>query len=119
MTKIWNKLVYLLTLVPVTVQAALSPDVDTECPEGIICDSGFNIKEYAMSLVNWLLGFVGIIAVVLFIYAGVLFLISAGNDESVGKAKKIMLYAVIGIVIIFLAYTIVNALTTGLEQIGA
>ena len=42
------------------------------------------------------------------IYGGVLYVTSAGDTASVDKAKNILLYAVVGIVLILLSFAIVN-----------
>ena len=42
------------------------------------------------------------------IYGGVLYVTAAGNDDQVGKAKNVILYAVIGIVVILLSFALVN-----------
>ncbi len=51
--------------------------------------------------------FIGAIAVVILIIAGIYFLISAGDPGKVQKAKEMVKYAVIGIVIALTAETIV------------
>ncbi len=51
---------------------------------------------------------VGVLTFAMFIYGGFLFLISAGNQQTVSKAKKILLAAVIGLVIVFTSYTLVQ-----------
>jgi hypothetical protein len=66
------------------------------------------------TLVNYILGLLGLIAVVMLVYAGVLMVTAGGNEDQVGKAKKIITYGVIGIVIILLSYTIVTFVTTAL-----
>ncbi len=71
---------------------------------------GANITD----LINYFLGFLGIIAVAFLIYGGVLMVTSGGNEEGVGKAKKIITYAAIGIVIIMLSYSIVTFVTNAL-----
>ena len=61
-------------------------------------------SQTVMELLNGILSFalqIGIpIAVVMIIYAGVLFLTVGANPSAVGKAKTILLYAVIGLIII-------------------
>ena len=47
-------------------------------------------------------------AVAFVIFAGFLFLTSRGDDGQVEKAKKTLIYAVIGIVIVMLSFAIVN-----------
>lgn len=121
MRKLARKISQLLALASLHTQTALAafvPDPE-ECPTDTLCDD-IDIKEVAIKIVDWLLGFVGVIAVIVFIYSGILYLLSGGNEEHTGKAKKAMLYAIVGIIIIFLAYTIIFALTdflgTGLTE---
>ncbi len=66
------------------------------------------------TIINYFLGLLGLIAVAMLIYAGVLMVTAGGNEEQVGKARKIIMYAVIGIVIILLSYTIVSFVSTAL-----
>lgn len=65
-------------------------------------------------ILNYFLGILGLIAVAFLIYAGVLMVTAGGNDEQVGKARKIITYAVIGIVIILLSWTIVTFVASAL-----
>jgi len=59
-------------------------------------------------LVNSLLTLLGIVAVLIIIYAGVRLIISRGDDKAVQDARKTLLYAVFGFVLIVLSYQIVN-----------
>ncbi len=51
---------------------------------------------------------IGGIALLMFIIGGVKFLVSAGNPEQVSGAKKLMISAVIGLVIIFSSFLIID-----------
>ncbi|MFH0776519.1 MAG: hypothetical protein V1936_02810 [Patescibacteria group bacterium] len=62
---------------------------------------------------NFMLPFVSVIAIAALIYAGFLYLTAMGNDEQTKKAKKILVWVVLGIVIIFSAYAIVNTVLSG------
>lgn len=66
------------------------------------------------TMINYFLGILGLIAVGFLIYAGVLMVTAGGVEEQVTKARKIIMYAVIGIVIILLSYTIVTFVTSAL-----
>lgn len=66
------------------------------------------------NIINYFLGLLGLIAVAFLIYAGILMVTAGGNEEQVGKARKIIMYAVVGIVIILLSYTIVTFVTKSL-----
>jgi uncharacterized membrane protein YwzB len=52
------------------------------------------------------LGLLGVVLVVLFVYAGFLWMTAEGKEEQVKKAKGILTNAIIGMVIIFAAYAI-------------
>ncbi len=60
----------------------------------------------ASLIIRTALGFLGIIFLGLIIYGGFLWMTAGGNEENVGKAKKTIYYAVIGMLIIFAAYSI-------------
>jgi len=66
------------------------------------------------TIINYFLGLLGLIAVGFLIYAGVLMVTAGGKEEQVTKAKKIIMYAVGGIVIILLSYTIVTFVASAL-----
>ncbi len=65
-------------------------------------------KTLIQTILNFALSFLGFVATIMVIYGGVLYVTSAGNDTEVEKAKKILLYAVVGIVLILLSFAIVN-----------
>ncbi|HBR81133.1 MAG: hypothetical protein UX09_C0006G0008 [Candidatus Uhrbacteria bacterium GW2011_GWE2_45_35] len=60
------------------------------------------------NLINVVLGVLGIIFLVLVVYAGFLYLTDQGGGEKAKKAMKLLTTAVIGIVIIVAAYAISN-----------
>lgn len=61
-----------------------------------------------INAIRIVLGFLGIIAVILILYAGFKWMTSRGNEEQVSDAKKILIAGVIGLVIILSAYIIAN-----------
>ena len=75
-----------------------------------------DIRAAIMNVTNWILGFVAIIATLVVIYGGVLYLTAAGNEESVENAKKTISYGIIGVVICGLAYAIVIVVSTVILQ---
>lgn len=60
------------------------------------------------TIVNVLLFLIGAISVVMLIYGGIRYTTSGGNSASVTAAKNTILYAIIGLVVAFLAFAIVN-----------
>ncbi len=67
------------------------------------------------SLIAVLLGFLGVIFLILIIYAGLLWMTAAGNEDNVKKAKSILLNSVIGLVILLSAYAISSFV---IDQLG-
>ncbi len=66
-----------------------------------------DLKTTVLNVIKLLLGLMTLIAVSLVIYGGFVWLTAAGNEENVEKAKRIISAAVIGLVIIILAWAIV------------
>ncbi len=62
------------------------------------------------SVLKFFLGFVGLIALGALIYGAGLMITNYGNDEMVEKSKKIIRNAIIGIIVIISAYTLVATL---------
>jgi len=60
------------------------------------------------SIIRALIYLISTIAVLFLIVGGYWYVTSAGNPDQLGKAKNTILYAIIGLVIAFLAYVIVT-----------
>src|SRR3989339_578116 len=62
------------------------------------------------------LGLLGTICTVIILYAGFRWMTSAGNEDAIGSAKKTLIAAVIGLLIIFAAYAITRFVMTQLYK---
>lgn len=71
-------------------------------------------KATAAKIINIILGFLGIIAVILGLWGGFQIMTAAGNEDKVASGRKTMTYAVIGLVIIFVAWGIAQFVITNL-----
>ncbi len=58
--------------------------------------------------INGVLGLVGSIALAMFIYGGFTWMLSSGKPEAVTKGKNILTWSIIGMVVIFSAYAIIQ-----------
>ncbi|MBQ3464728.1 hypothetical protein IJH15_00690 [Candidatus Saccharibacteria bacterium] len=81
------------------------------CPEDLFGNTGV-FKQ----VTNTILYIVGIIAVVMLIIGGIKYVISGGDSKKVTDAKNTVLYAIIGLVIAFLAFAIVNFVISALPS---
>lgn len=59
-------------------------------------------------IIRSFLGVLGIVALVLIIYGGFLWMTAAGNEEKVKKGKAVLTWAVIGLIVIFGSYAITD-----------
>jgi hypothetical protein len=79
-------------------------------------NTGFNevglgkgdVKGTTASIINVVLGVLGIIAVVIILAGGFKWMTAGGNEDKVGEAKKLIVQGVIGLVIIFAAWGIAS-----------
>lgn len=62
--------------------------------------------DLVVKIIRIALGFLALVFLILILYAGFSWMTSAGNSEQINKAKGIIKAALIGILIIFFAYTI-------------
>jgi hypothetical protein len=76
-----------------------------------IAASNFTVSAFIDKLIGYAFGIILVIAVLLILYAAFLYLTSAGDEDKVKEAKNYIIYAIIGIVIAFLARAIVGVVT--------
>jgi len=71
-------------------------------------------------LINWALIFAGTVALILIIYSGIRFITSNGDPKSVDASKKVLTYAIVGLVLVFSSFFIINliAYATGVDCIN-
>lgn len=79
--------------------------------EGITTTS--SAREFVVNVTNFILSFLGLAAIVVVIYGGVLYITAGGEAEKATKGTKTIMYAMIGIVIVLISYALVNTLIKG------
>ena len=67
-----------------------------------------DIAATISGLVTTIIGLIGVVFFLLLLYAGVLYMTSAGDGDKVDKAKKLITSAIIGIIIVFSAYALAS-----------
>lgn len=113
MRKILLALVASLTLITPTLVLA-APDYTTELDAAttvVYGDSGANSSSIYFivgTLISTLLSIVGIVFLILVLWAGSLWMTAGGNEKQVEKAKDMMIRAVVGLVILLASYSISN-----------
>ncbi|OGY51851.1 MAG: hypothetical protein A2951_01250 [Candidatus Buchananbacteria bacterium RIFCSPLOWO2_01_FULL_56_15] len=75
-----------------------------------------DVREGTMSIVNSLLGFLGIIAILIILWGGFRWMTAGGNEEKIGEAKKIITAGIIGLVIIFISFALATFVINSLVK---
>jgi hypothetical protein len=105
---------------PFDRQNMKSPDLGVDIPaaSGL---SRTDVRVVVARIIRVGMGLLGMIAVVIVMYGGFLWMTAGGNDEQVGEAKKWLMGGVIGLIIILSAFalstfvinSLVNVTTSG------
>ena len=65
------------------------------------------LRQGVINVVNYLLGFLGLITVLIVVFNGIQ-IVTGSDDKRLGKQLTNIGYSLVGIIIIFLAYAVVN-----------
>lgn len=74
--------------------------------------SALTITQIAFNTLSFLLGVVGVLAVIMIVVGGLMYLFAAGDEDRIDKGKKIVTYSIIGIVVALSAMVIVRQIAT-------
>jgi|CXWL01.1.fsa_nt_gi PKD repeat protein len=80
---------------------------------------GGSLTGLVVTVTNYVLGFLGLLCITAIIYAGFLYVGNFGDETMTGKAKTIIIYVAIGVVVILMSYAIVNTLLRVANQGGS
>ncbi len=117
-------------IVPIQASAATCNNIGSEITSGLNSATGSNttcgtggsittgVETLAKKVVNIFSIIVGVISVIMIIYAGLRYITSGGESGGVSGAKNTLLYAVIGLVIAVLAQVIVRIVLSQGTSIG-
>lgn len=89
---------------------AVTPLINQKA-SGIPDASHFSLKAILNAIYFW----AGAVAVIIIIIAGFLYVTSANDSQRVSRAKNAILSAVIGLVVILLAFGITSIVITGVS----
>lgn len=94
-----------MVLIALTVFQVVSGD--TQAPQ-VQISSVADILKIFCNAAFWLFTFVVVIAVLAILYAAFRYITAGGEDKNVEEGRKILTYAVIGIVVALLAFTVID-----------
>lgn len=70
--------------------------------------SPFPIIQRALIVISYILGFMALVAVCVVIYAGIMMILSLGNEDQFEKSRSLILRALLGLFVILTSYVIVG-----------
>lgn len=101
-------------LLPMTAHAANLPFNPRVNP---IPEQNLSVTDILLQTIYWVLGFAAAIAVLFLIIGGILYVTAAGNTDRAKTARQTILYAVIGLIVIVLAFVILGVVTGTLNTL--
>lgn len=114
-----NIIIFILLTFLIPYDATATCDPAIAASQGYTCidnplGTDVNVNVLIGRVINAVMGIVGSLALAMFIYGGFIWMTAAGNNERVTKGKDILIWATIGLIVIFSAYAIVNFVLEGI-----
>ncbi|MBI4449683.1 hypothetical protein HY634_01370 [Candidatus Uhrbacteria bacterium] len=106
-------LVLVLVLVPVSNAFALDTGLQFGTATGL---STQDIRVTVAKIIRAFIGILGLVALVIVLYGGFLWMTSGGNEEKIEKGKQVLTNGAIGLAIIFLSLGITQFIISRLTQ---
>ncbi|MEI7690096.1 MAG: pilin [bacterium] len=72
------------------------------------CGGAQCVIDLLQTIITWVLAIAGSLAVLMLIYGGIRYILSTGDEKRLEGAKKTILYAIIGIIVITASYLLVG-----------
>ena len=87
-------------------------------PDGTVTglpDPPDRIEGVLKNILNWMLGIVGVIAVIGFVISGIQYILAAGSEKTIETAKRNMTYSILGVIVALSGYVIIKAVDAALR----
>jgi hypothetical protein len=130
LTNLFIVILFLLSFNAVKAADKLDTGVKTDisgntCADGQVCianpldgkyNSDYTPQKFIGNIIKALLGVIGSIALIMFVYGGFMWMTAAGDKNKVTKGMDTMLWAVLGLTVIFSSYALVRFV---IEKVGS
>lgn len=88
----------------------VGPTEEQQKTEAYTKNGGYGANTIIPVVTKFSIGFAGIMAFVALVYGGLLYVISYGDETQTGKAKKIIIWSIVGLLIAMFSYAIISTL---------
>ena len=109
--------IFSIAILTVSAEGLLPERTGPECPDKSSNCGNYTLNDMARTAITiseFILGIVGSLALLAFVAGGLMWMLSAGNPEWVTRGKQTILGAVIGLVVVFTSYMIIQLVYTAL-----
>jgi hypothetical protein len=87
---------------------ANSIEAGVDCAGQSFGDDPTTLNDLVTTVINTMLFVIGILSVIMLIVGGIRYVVSGGNQSSVEAARNTILYAIVGLIVAFVAWGVVN-----------
>ena len=102
-----------------SLRASANSLAECNVPESSGGSAQADFSQSVGTIVKFIVGIAGVIAVVIIIIAGINIAVSQGDSAKLAKATKAIIFAAVGLVVCLLAFAIVNFALDGIGGAGA
>lgn len=107
--KTMKDMFYAALLTVLVVPTAASAAWSTTPPSGAGTLPQGSLFNIISNIMNWLLGLLGVFAIIGFVISGILYLTAAGDEAQQKKAKSQMLWSIMGVLVALAGWVVVLA----------
>ncbi|MBQ9020124.1 hypothetical protein IJ096_02275, partial [Candidatus Saccharibacteria bacterium] len=93
-------------------------NIDEDLRKQAGCEEKREISSVAVTLINIVIGLIGLLAVVVIVIGGVQYATSLGQPNKISQARSIIIYGIIGLVVAALAWVIASAIINSIQGTG-
>lgn len=108
---------FILILLPFFLPEVALAEYALEVPIGEINEVA-NLTEYLQGIYVFLVGAVGIVSTTMIMWGGMKWVLAAGSADKIGDAKKTIIEAIVGLVLVLASYSILTVLNAQLVTLA-
>lgn len=72
------------------------------------------LKAMVFTVINVILGFLGVLAIIIVLFGGFKWMTSGGSEEKIGEARNMIIAGIVGLAIVLAAYAIAQFVVVSL-----
>ena len=116
MKKLLMKVHRVAYLAPLALASTAHAQISIDLPTSFAGFSSQDLKETIQNIVRIIVGFLGIITILIILAGGFKWMTSGGSEDKIGEAKKLISAGVVGLVVVLAAYAIASFVINSLEE---